>query len=301
MRKNQISLTAAGIALARAIESERPADGRICYDPYARLFVPGWMYTLFGFFIRSGYAEWRGPGVTGFLAARERYIDDILQDFLESDLQQLVILGAGYDSRPYRFDLPGHGVTAYEVDHSATQQDKLTKIKKIFGDFPPHVTYVPIDFNTQTLTKRLPESGYDPALKTLFIWQGVTMYLDPESVDATLAFVRHTSGPGSAVVFDYIYGEVLGGIQKHGEVNSMHRYRFMSGEDLVFGIPQGGATGFLKARGFCEIRDVDADDLRRAYFVGPKSNRKVAGGYGIAMGRVEADAMVRPNSFERSE
>ena len=195
----------------------------------------------------------------------------------------------------------GMGSSAFEVDHPATQEDKLAKVKKIFGEPPSHVTYVPVDFNTQTLDQRLPESGYDRALKTLFIWQGVTMYLDPESVDATLAFVRHNSAPGSAIVFDYIHDEVLGGIQKHGEVNSMRRYRFMSGEDLIFGIPQGGATDFLKARGFSEILDVDADDLRQAYFAGSKSKRKVAGGYGIAIGKVEADAMVRPNPIERSE
>jgi O-methyltransferase involved in polyketide biosynthesis len=65
MRKNQSSLTAAGIAIARAVESGKPADGRICYDPYARQFVPAWMYHLLGFFIKSGYAELRGPGVNG--------------------------------------------------------------------------------------------------------------------------------------------------------------------------------------------------------------------------------------------
>ena len=107
MRKNQSSLTAAGIAIARAVESEKPADERICYDPYARQFVPAWMYRLLGFFIKSGYAELRGPGVNGFLMARERYIDDVLQTFLNEGLRQIVILGAGYDSRAYRFNLPG--------------------------------------------------------------------------------------------------------------------------------------------------------------------------------------------------
>ena len=63
MRKNRSGLTAAGIAIARAVESEKPADERICYDPYARQFVPDWMYRFLAFFIKSGYAELRGPGV----------------------------------------------------------------------------------------------------------------------------------------------------------------------------------------------------------------------------------------------
>ncbi len=286
MRRYQTSLTAAGIALARAVESEKPADERVCYDPYARQFVPGWMYYMFGFFIRTGYAELRGPGVNGFLVARERYIDDLLQDHLDKGLRQLVLLGAGYDSRPYRFDLPARGITAFEVDHPATQDDKKARVEKIFSELPKHVTYVPLDFNTQTLEQRLSESGYDPALKTLFIWQGVTMYLQPGGVDATLAFVQEHSAPGSAVVFDYVFSEVLAGVQKHSEISNMRRYRFMSGEGLTFGIPQGTAIAFLEKHGFREVKDVNADDLRRAYFTGPKAGRKVAGGYGILTGIV---------------
>src|SRR5512139_1939686 len=175
MRKSQSSLTAAGIAIMRGVESERPAEERICYDPYARRFVPGWLYYFMRFFIRSGYAEWRGAGVNGFLAARDRYIDDVLQNSLSEGLQQLVILGAGYDSRAYRLNLAG--VNVFEVDHPATQADKLAKLQTSFGKIPEQVTYVPVDFNTQTLERCLLESGYDPKRKTLFIWQGVSMYL----------------------------------------------------------------------------------------------------------------------------
>ena len=135
MRKNRSSLTAAGIALARAVESEKPADERICYDPYARQFVPDWMYRLLGFFIKTGYAELRGPGVIGFLMARERYIDDVLKNYLSEGLQQLVILGAGYDLRAYRFDLPGR-VKTFEVDHPITQADKLKKVTTSFRQNP---------------------------------------------------------------------------------------------------------------------------------------------------------------------
>jgi O-methyltransferase involved in polyketide biosynthesis len=70
MRKSQATMTAAGIAIARAVESEKPADERICYDPYARQFVSAWMYRLLGFFIKIGYTELRGLGVNGFLMAR---------------------------------------------------------------------------------------------------------------------------------------------------------------------------------------------------------------------------------------
>ena len=285
MRENQTSLTAAGIAVMRAIESEKPDNERICYDPYARHFIPGWMYHIFGFFIKIGYAEIRGPGVQGFLVARERYIDDTLRSFLDNDLQQLVILGAGYDSRVYRFDLE-RLVKTFEVDHPATQADKLTKVRAVFGNLPAHVTYVPIDFNSQTLEARLFESGYDPAMKTLFIWQGVSMYLTDEAVDATLHFVTNHAGQGSAIVFDYIYRDVLNGVRKQNEVSNMRRYRFMTGEGLTFGIPEGEVGSFLKARGFRQVKDVNAGDLKAAYFTGKNSNRNIVGGYGIVIGTI---------------
>ncbi len=285
MRKNQSSLTAAGIAIARAVESEKPPEERICYDPYAKQFTPTWMYRLFGFFIRSGYAEWRGPGVNGFLVARERYIDDVLQAYLDGGVQQLVILGAGYDSRPYRFDLAGR-VKTFEVDHPLTQADKTGKVRKIFGRLPEHVTYVPVDFNAQDLAARMLSFNYDPTLTSLFIWQGVTMYLYPAGVDGTLAFVAQHSAAGSAIVFDYIYQAVLDERQKQNEVSNMRRYRFMTGEGLTFGIPEGTAAAFLQARGFRQVKDVGMEDLRAAYFKGKNSVRKVAGGYGIATGRV---------------
>lgn len=284
MRKSQSSLTAAGIAVVRAVESERPADERICYDPFARLFVPAWMYRIFGFFMKIGYTEWRGPGVNGFLAVRDRYIDDVLQNFLKEGLGQLVVLGAGYDSRSYRFDLAG--VKVFEVDHPATQADKLAKVQAIFGNVPEYVTYIPIDFNVQTLEARLLESGYDPKRKTLFIWQGVTMYLTSEAVDSTLSFIANRSGAGSAVVFDYVYRSVLEGVQKQSEISGMRRYRFMTGEGLTFGIPEGAVEKFLKARGFQHVKDVDVDYLKATYFTGKNAGRAVAGGYGIVIGTI---------------
>jgi methyltransferase (TIGR00027 family) len=286
MRRNQTSLTAAGIAAARAVESEKPEGERICHDPYARRFVPGWLYFLTAFFIKNGYAEWRGPGVVGYLVARDRYIDDVLRDSLTAGLQQLVILGAGYDSRAYRFEGLKDRVKVFEVDHPATQADKLAKLQAIFDKIPAHVSYVPVDFNTQTLEGCLREAGYDPALKTLFIWQGVSMYLTAEAVDDTLLFVVRHSAPGSAIVFDYVHREILDSVRKHVEVQNMRRYRFMTGEELTFGIEAGTVEAFLRERGFRRVQDINAEGLRQAYFTGKNAGRKITSGYVIALAEV---------------
>lgn len=161
MRKNQTSITAMGIAVLRAVESEKPAGERICFDPYARCFLPGWFYSIMRFFIITGYAEWRGKGVIGFLAARERYIDDYLAERLKQDFCQLVILGAGYDSRAYRFLGQNGPMRVFEVDHPATQRIKLECVQKVFGSLPAHIQYVAVDFNQQSLGECLAVHGYN--------------------------------------------------------------------------------------------------------------------------------------------
>jgi O-methyltransferase involved in polyketide biosynthesis len=111
------------------------------------------------------------------------------------------------------------------------------------------------------------------------------MYLTGEAVDATLYFVANHAGQGSAIVFDYLYREVLEGVRKQNEVGNMKRYRFMTGEGLTFGIPEGTVEAFLKACGFRQVKDVNATDLKSAYFTGKNAARAVAGGYGIVIGK----------------
>jgi len=292
MRKRQSSLTAAGIAVVRAIESAKPEGVRILYDPYARPFAGNFLYGFVMLFDKLGYSERRGPGVTGFLTVRDRYIDDYLQNCLDAGLEQLVILGAGFDARAYRFEQLKHGVKVFEIDHPATQGAKLKKLIQIFGALPSHVAYVPVDFNTQTLEERLAASGYAPQRKTLFIWQGVTQYLTPEAVDGTLAFIAGHSGPGSAVIFDYMDAALLSSAPPpdkgyHGELSGMRRNRWLSGESLVFGIPESEITAFLEARGFQNVKNAGAQALKAQYFTGANAGRNVALGYAIASAEVK--------------
>jgi methyltransferase (TIGR00027 family) len=286
MKRDRSSLTAIGIAIARAIESARPEGQRICYDPFARRFISSAFYYSSKFLVDTGYSEFRGPGVIGYLVARARCIDDFLQSCLEEGLEQLVILGAGYDSRAYRFPALQSGIRVFEVDHPASQMTKKQKVTQIFGSLPRYVTYVPIDFEVEALDK-LFSCGYRRDLKTLFIWEGVTMYLQPAAIDSTLAFIARNSPPGSAVIFDYIFTSLLDGTVRHGEVSGMRRYRFFTGEGLVFGIPEGQVGVFLEQRGFTQVEDRDSQALHAAYFSGPNQSRRVAGGYGIASARVK--------------
>ena len=151
MKKRQASVTAQGIAFVRAFESAKPENERICYDPLARRLINPAFYILGKLFIN--YAERKGPGVIAFLATRCRCMDDYLQACLAAGIEQLVILGAGLDSRAYRSKGLRGRVQVFEVDHPATQAVKLAKLKRILGELPVNVTYVPIDFDVETLEK----------------------------------------------------------------------------------------------------------------------------------------------------
>lgn len=291
MRKNQASLTAMGIAVIRAVEMEKPAGERICEDPFARRFIPDWFYAFIRFFIRSGYAEHRGKGVMGFLVGRDRYIDDYLSAQLRQGLDQLVILGAGYDARAYRFEGLRSPVRVFEVDHPATQALKLDALRKIFGSLPEHVTYVPIDFNRQTLGKCLAAHGYDPHSRTVFIWQGVTYYLDAAAVDGTLEFIAQHAAPGSSVIFDFFDDKLLNTPTHHGEIRGMKRYRGMTGEDLRFGIPLNQIDSFLHSRGFEQVNTIRSEDLKALYFSGRNQTRNVMSGYAIVSAVVSSQVV----------
>ncbi len=283
MKKKQSSLTAQGIALVRAVESEKPENERVCYDPYARRFVNPFLWYTMKAFMSIGYAERRGPGVADFLVARCRYMDDYLAEQIAEGVEQVVILGAGYDSRAYRFpQLNERAIKLFEVDHPATQADKLKALNKIFGRVPEQVTYVPIDFDSESLEQRLPACGYNERLKTAFIWEGVTYYITALAVDATLAFIVQHSGPGSSVIFDYTFTSVVDGTLKRGEASSMRRYRGLTGEGMVFGIPQGSIVEFLQSRGFDRVTNATGETFKQLYFTGPNAKRAAAPVYAIA-------------------
>ena len=256
MKKAQASGTAIGAAAIRVIESEKPANERICYDPFARRFIDTWVYLLMKLF--AEYGEWHTKGALTFIVCRCRYIDDYLQECLKSGIAQLVILGAGLDSRAYRNEQHQGVARVFEVDHPATQASKIERVKKVFGKIPSHVTYVSVDFVGETLDKLL-TSGFDPSLKTLFIWEGVTSYLNLESIDKTLAWIRNNSALDSTIIFDY--QEISG---RRAIIRGDILYKIVSrisNEKDELGFEMGEITSYLNKRGFNNVNDINADQL----------------------------------------
>jgi len=274
----------------RAIESLRPEDERVCYDNIAYDFMdPPWRRITKNRFmrkllIRQSNKDYIGTG--GLVVARTRYIDEFLKAQIAEGIKQLVILGAGYDSRAYRFSLLEKGVKVFEVDHPDTQLLKMWKVKTMLGSMPKHVVYVHVDFAGEKLEINLPKNGYDRQLKTLFIWEGVMMYLTAESVDRTLAFISGYSGEGSCVVFDYLFESAIDGTSKLREAEMMRKHCARLGEPLLFGVKDDAIGELLSSRGFSLLENTAATSLKDAYFKGEGQQRKVFPLAAVACARV---------------
>ncbi len=204
------------------------------------------------------------PGIYGIQIARTRFIDDVVQDVLSRGIGQVVILGAGLDTRPYR--LAGmERVKVFEVDLPSVQEEKKKKLHKRFGHLPEHVTFLPIDFDTQSLQAVFTGTAFDPASPAVFVWEGVTQYLSEQAVRQTLAFVG-TSAPGSILVFTYVLKSLIerrSGIP--GADNMMDRVA-KQGSPWLFGLEPESLASLLEPFHLCLLADVGSVDYQVNYF-----------------------------------
>jgi methyltransferase (TIGR00027 family) len=229
----------------------------------------------------------RLPGAYPYTIARTRHIDAVLRQELENDTRQVVILGAGYDSRAYRFHGAFPAARFFEVDFPATSERKVAKVAAVLGGLPAHVSYAPVDLTVDSLDSSLAGFGYDPGQRTLFIWEGVTMYLTASAVDDTLAFVANQSGAGSSIIFDYVFRSVVeGNSTLYGAAAAVRLVR-RRGEPFRFGIEPGEVAPFLGERGLECVSALGPAELERIYLTRSDGALfgRVVGYWAIAHGR----------------
>jgi methyltransferase (TIGR00027 family) len=247
------SRTAEHVALFRALETRR--RNGLFRDPYATRFLPPryrWLVraaTLppvnhgIARLIDRGYPG--GPRMSAI--ARTRLIDDLL---VEADAEQVLLLGAGYDSRAHR--IPGMPTT-YEVDHPATQEAKRRGIPD-----RDHVHYIPVDLNEQSLAVALNEFGF-PRKRTAVIWEGVTNYLTETAVDSTLRDIATATARGTTVVLTYVDRAAL------DDDTEWHRSVRGVGEPWTFGLHPGEVPAYLGERGLTLRGDMSTQEAARRY------------------------------------
>lgn len=205
------------------------------------------------------------PGGYAFFLARTAWLDGVLGDALASGVSQVVVLGAGYDTRALRFASRLGKARVFEVDLPATQAHKRGILDAAGILPPPGLAYVPVDLRTDALADALAAAGYDPAARTLVLWEGVSYYLPASAVDETLAFVRAHAAQGSRVCFDVMLpADDLAG--RYGAEQSRAAMATMyAAEPLRFDLAPTRLEGWLAERGFAAVEVLDADDMRARF------------------------------------
>jgi methyltransferase (TIGR00027 family) len=145
-------------------------------------------------------------GVFSVMSARTVHFDHLINKSLDKT-EQFVVMGAGYDTRAYGF-IPNKKIKFFELDQLKTQQLKMDSLKKA-GIDSSHVTFVNVDFSTEKWYEKLEHAGYDPNKKSIFLWEGVTLYLSETDVRKTINEIKTHAAPGSVLITDFYGGRVL--------------------------------------------------------------------------------------------
>jgi len=264
------SETALMAALRRELANKSYPGSRFGSDNLAEAFLP----AHFRFFLKfdsvrqntSEKLENGLPGLQAYMIARTQFFDELFVEALKDQMPQIVLLGAGYDTRSYRFHGLNHGTRIFELDSPPTQKRKKKYLKRAGIPIPGTVTFVPINFNEQPLAETLALAGFRHGQKTLFIWEGVSYYLEADSVDRTLAFASRAH-PDSSFAFDYtitVSEEMLD--QYYGARGFYQAMAHHHGaEALLFSLPDGALESFLEKRDLQLIRYMDKRSIEEAY------------------------------------
>ena len=265
MRAGTASRTAQHNALFRALESRRAEHERTVDDHLAVHFLPIHLRVLAELArcrparrAIEAFIDRRWPGPRPGLVIRTRLFDDAVAAELSASAQVL-ILGAGFDTRAYR--LPGmDDVAVFEVDHPSTQAYKRDALRAAIGGVPDNVHLVAVEFGSDDLEAAVRRVGFDVARRTVVLWEGVTNYLTADAVDATLTAVSAITPVASPLFMTYIDRAMLDGTTSFegAEASSAHVARV--GEPYTFGLHPPEVPGYLAARGFTLEWDIAVPD-----------------------------------------
>jgi methyltransferase (TIGR00027 family) len=269
------SSTAGYTCFSRACAT-REEDERFRGPDYmAEIFLPPIPQILLNVsFLRKWCMRSMFPsGIYEYVLARTKLLDEVFVDALERGFPQIVLLGAGMDTRALRFQGRNKGTTIFELDINGTQRYKREIYERKKTVLPDNLVFVPIDFDKERLSDVLSWAGYRTGRQTLFLWEGVTMYLEPEAVDGTLSFARNNAAQGSIVAFDYVRASVLRRQNTlYGEKGGYDRVAQV-GERWTFGIEDGAIEGFLAERGLRMLAYYTPSDLEAAYLAADDGTR----------------------------
>lgn len=262
--KNKSGNTAFGAASVRLMEQLEPDDKKLFNDPVIyHLTNPVIRFIIKSRFLRNYFISQSDkiiPGIIGGQICRTRFIDEKTLQVL-NEILQVLILGAGLDTRAYRLE----GIekkSIYEVDLPNIQQTKIKGLKKYFGDLPLVVHFIPIDFNTEKTEKVLENSSFDISKPTLVILEAVTQYINEEAVDEVFKFISRLPN-NSYLIFTYILRDIIE--RKTDSADKIMDWSEKKHCPFVFGINPSELKSFLERYNIELLEDVGTEYYQENY------------------------------------
>ena len=267
--------TAQGVAKQRLIETIASPDKRVINDPYADSFVIGSGFMkLMGHKLNAWLSEKLAPGFHEHLIARTKFIDELIVKSAINGIQQYVILGAGYDSRAHRLELPS-SLKIFEVDQPEVSDNKLAKLPKELPN-SENVTYVNIDFSYQSLTEQLIGAGFNQEKSTIFTLEGVSQYITKEAVSSTIKELASLTRDTNSIFFMSYVDELLDTNPEacfgEGYPNPAKKASLIKGLSAKVGEPwisfysYAEIEDLLSQNGYLIQENVTLEDLNSLYF-----------------------------------
>ncbi|OYV24309.1 MAG: SAM-dependent methyltransferase [Mycobacterium sp. 20-66-4] len=268
MARSPAAQTAFGPMVLAAVEQNEPAGRRLVDDDLAELFLPAPLRWLAAatrltpvrrLMVRA--SEWTGPGLWANLACRKRFIADKLAESL-ADINAVVILGAGLDTRGYLLTRQVR-IPVFEVDLPVNIARKAKTVRRVMGQPPLSVRLVALDFERDDLLTALAEHGYHTDYRAFFICEGVTQYLSEAGVRRTLEGLR-AAAPGSRLVFTYVKRDFIDGTNRYG-TRTLYRSVRERNQLWQFGLQPDEVAGFIADYGWRLVEQAGPDELIQRY------------------------------------
>ena len=207
---SEASRTALMVAGYRARATAAPQ--RVCNDPWAAALA-----GTEGLALSEAYDP-SFPDMELWIAVRTAYIDSFVRRATRGPaaIRQVVVLGAGFDTRAARISSPT--VRYFEVDTPSSSLAKRTGVQRLKGYPSEAATFVTCDFESEDFIDRLVDSGFDPKSPAAFVWEGVSYYLTEDAVRSSMSRIATRCHPRSRIVFDMLPARLV-----HGETNRRDR------------------------------------------------------------------------------
>ena len=255
--------TASSITCVIAAEQHFPAEQRILNDPLAGALLPLAM-RAFVRMVRSprardgfvGVMEKLLPGLWSGLLCRKRFIDEAVIAAAKRGLD-VVILGAGLDTRAYRLEALCD-TKVWELDQRENVEHKQRRLERVLGAVPPGRTLVSVDFSTDDVAARLAQHGCRLDRPSLFVVEAVSQYLTESAVHALLDMLSRAAA-GSQLVFTYVRRAFMAGAV--AEAGELAHDELVKTQTWTFGLDPASAESLLGRYGWRTTVDVGTDAL----------------------------------------